>query len=297
MEIKKEENEITEFCKELQDGVQAIFPKSGVDCRTRKTHFGNEPYIDLSFTLYAKGEYPHNIIQNDPAFISISIDGIDPNNNGTVGDKLKVDSRSAGSFYIKSKVSHLAYQRIKTGWRDFSGTKDTVKRRLLEFFKKMKMTIKANVEDMDNPELAASKVNESRIHRFTSFVAEASNYPAGAEGDMNAPYNQRDPEPRIPASKLRNVGAKVTSVNSNGVNFTKDDEKLSIHSDEIDLDTIKQISINYDGTGYNLGGKDKDEENYDTDVTKLKDLSKDAIEAWINDCWGDVSNILNSHGR
>lgn len=134
------------FTNELKQAIQNVFPSSGVDVAFSKQFL---PSITIRFTIGSgRDEYANGIIQNDAMFTVIHIFGVDDSGNPT--PNMSVES-SSGSFYVKSTNPMFAYERIKTGWRNFKAKdKETVVRKITEYFKKAKATLLQNIDKLDD---------------------------------------------------------------------------------------------------------------------------------------------------
>lgn len=133
---------------ELQKNIQEIFPESLVHVSVRKHALGGGNYIAVYVTLGKnKEEYPNDIANNDSMYHSIIVDGVDESGNPK-GDKVNVEGGQSGYILIKSTNPMLAFERIKTGWRNFSGNREQVVKRLTDYFKKLKQTLIENKDKL-----------------------------------------------------------------------------------------------------------------------------------------------------
>lgn len=144
-ELKKDEPK-KDFITELKEAIQDVFPNSAVNVSFRKDFL---PSITIKFTIgIGKDEYKNGIIQNDAMFTLIHIFGVDESGNPT--PNMSVES-SSGFFYIKSTNPMLAYERIKTGWRNFKASdKETVIRKIKNYFINAKTLLIENIEKLDD---------------------------------------------------------------------------------------------------------------------------------------------------
>jgi hypothetical protein len=150
-----------DMVKELRDSIKAIFPKSFVDVSFRKILGDN--YISINFALGAdESEWANRIIDNDPSLTRISIDALDGElgEGITLPEKLDVRLARGGRLLVKPDSPHLAFSAVKTGWRNKKGTPEQITKHTINYFEKLKQTIKANLDNMtdEHKEIAQEKV-------------------------------------------------------------------------------------------------------------------------------------------
>lgn len=120
------------------------------------------------------------------------------------------------------------------------------------------------------------------FENFKKMVKEG--YPAGAEGDPDAPWKHDDPQPRknVIAKKYKYVaGDNEVIVVGDG------QDKYVFFYLNLEPNVVKNIAIDYVGVGSTYGGKDEDGDpiiDYDTEnYNKPSDLPHDAVVDYIND--------------
>lgn len=131
--------ELTDLAKRVEDAVKSVFPKSHAQARVSSSES-----LFLSFSLAAnKQECTNGIIQNDPAFGHIWIYRR-PDNT------YSVEAHTFGNLMVKPpEGSHLAYGRVKLGWRNFSGVSaDAVVKKMTQAFEKAKAIMIENLDRM-----------------------------------------------------------------------------------------------------------------------------------------------------
>jgi hypothetical protein len=133
---------VKDYVKQLDDDIKAIFPKSKVTVRLEKSLSGkNDNDIFIRFTLGT--EYTNNIWQNDPCWSHMFIwNPADENND--VRNKISVESNSAGVIHDKDNG------RIRVPWSKKTGTPGQVKNHILKYFIKVRETLIANRDKMDD---------------------------------------------------------------------------------------------------------------------------------------------------
>jgi hypothetical protein len=124
--------------------IKAIFPNSGVSAKVTGHIL---PSISIFFTLGKDTtEFANGYAENDPAMqrITVWLDKL----------PLKVESGSAGTFTIKAPVgSHLAYGRVKVGWRNFTADESKVADKIAAYFMKLRNALIANIDNIDPRDL------------------------------------------------------------------------------------------------------------------------------------------------
>ena len=109
------------------------------------------------------------------------------------------------------------------------------------------------------------------------------NYPAGADADPNAPWNQRDPEYRH-GTQVKNPKLAIIGYNGELAIFKSEDGTLySFYYDHIDRDDFKDYAdieiIGYDDDG---------EGGYDAEYSDEWDIDEDVLSNYVNDNLGTL---------
>ena len=134
---------VADYVKALETAVQHVLPKSYVECLFSK-NLGKS--ITLYVTLGAKGETKVTL-HNDPMYHVISLDSVPYDNfpdDGNLPDKLSADCSMSGLMVTPAEGSLYAFDRVKTGWRNKTGTPDAILNYIVEYFKKVKNIVKEN---------------------------------------------------------------------------------------------------------------------------------------------------------
>lgn len=119
---------------QLKENISKIFPKSYLYVGVEKGL--GDPHILIRFTLADKGEYENGIAQNDKAGQIIFIYGVDAEGNPR-GNKLATEIVQGQSITVLPTEKFLAFGRIKTGWRNFSGDEKTTIKRITKYFENL----------------------------------------------------------------------------------------------------------------------------------------------------------------
>mgnify|MGYP003645844243 CR=1 FL=1 len=118
------------------------FPKGKFSA---KDHKGLGRYLSVSFGIQDPKKWANDIAGNDPALHSILLD---LNDDGTFPTKITADMGQGGSMAIKSTNPHMAYGRVKFGWRKKTGTPDQLLKHMTNYFAKMKKVVDANQDNL-----------------------------------------------------------------------------------------------------------------------------------------------------
>jgi len=104
--------------------------------------------IRLGFGIQEQAKHVNKIRQNDPSFHSVILFGFDVDGNST--NDMEISSGCGGSISVRPpKDSHLAYGRVKTGFRQKNkATGEQVVKHLTNYFKKLRKAVDANRENI-----------------------------------------------------------------------------------------------------------------------------------------------------
>ena len=146
----KEFEWIEPFAKKIESTIKSIFPKSHVEVLIKSPLGDFEIYI--TFAIGNKSDWNNGLVQNDPMYLQINIDGF--NDNGSIPSKLYYQVFTGGSLHVKpdeSEPRHLrkAYGSVKVIKRAKAyGPANKVLQKLEKDFKDIKTAIKSNLNNM-----------------------------------------------------------------------------------------------------------------------------------------------------
>lgn len=149
-------NTVDELIAALTEAISNTFPKSFVDVSFSE-RLGKD--VTIRFALGKdKSEFPNGYIENDPAkqIIMVAYDQI--NDDNTLFDKINVKMVQGDNIAVPSKVPHLAFERIKVGFRKRTDTPERIVQYIDNYFQKLKQVLIENVDQMENPEFVKSKL-------------------------------------------------------------------------------------------------------------------------------------------
>jgi len=147
--LTKNLNESTnavEFAETIQNTIRKNFSKSFVNVNL-SNRLGKS--IQISFLLGKdKSEWASGIAENDPMkhmlFIFLGKMGED----NILPDKIKIELSQGGSLAVKSENPHLAFDRVKIGFRKKTGTPEQILKHIDNYFKKAKQVLLKNKDRM-----------------------------------------------------------------------------------------------------------------------------------------------------
>lgn len=131
--IQAENKPLDDFKKILKSEVQKIFPKSFVSVG------GWDNFVSLKFTLGKnESEYELGHFVNDPLYIILTMH-FKENLKGSIellnGSRIKVPPKS-DSIY--------AWDYVNIGWKDKSGSSDSLLQHVVNYFKKVRQIVNKN---------------------------------------------------------------------------------------------------------------------------------------------------------
>jgi hypothetical protein len=140
---------VDEFIKKLESVAKKHFPKSYINIRATK-NLGSS--IDFTFALGKdKSQWNMGIIHNDPLHHLFHIGWNSFAEGVFIKDKIEADKNIGGSLTIKPEAgSHMAFGRVKIGWRKKTAPPDKLIQHFDNYFKKMKQVLKDNIDKMDD---------------------------------------------------------------------------------------------------------------------------------------------------
>lgn len=141
--LKEAPMTVDEFTKALEATIKKIFPKSFVRA-TASTNLGAS--IGLVFALGGgKNEWTNGIIENDPLFHRWMIGWNSFTENAFIKDKIVAELSTGGSLKVDPEPgSHMAFGRVKIGWRKKTAPPDKMIKSMGDYFKKVKKVLKDN---------------------------------------------------------------------------------------------------------------------------------------------------------
>jgi hypothetical protein len=134
---------VDEFVKSLETEIKKIFPKSYIEVRA-STNLGAS--ISLRFALGKdKSEWQNGIIQNDPLFHAFMIGWNSFTEGHFIKDKIEAELSVGGGLKVDPAAgSHMAYDRVKIGWRKKTAPPDKMVKAIGDYFKKVKQVLMSN---------------------------------------------------------------------------------------------------------------------------------------------------------
>ena len=132
-----------ELFDEMKKTFYKYFPNSYIDGGFKNNLY---PSIVMRIALGKdKTEFLNGIIQNDPIFTSILVDGM--NDNGVIGEKITLDGGGLG-VSVKSSVPHLAYETVKIPLRKTTGSPDRILSTLDRAFGNLAKAVSQNADNL-----------------------------------------------------------------------------------------------------------------------------------------------------
>lgn len=149
--------EFDDFKKQVESKFKKIFPYSYINVMANDG-IGSK-YISISFTLLNKGDYPNNIRDNDPMYHILMLHrSFESKDSDLLKDRLELELLRGGSLLIKpSEGSHLAFDRVRIGFRKTKGDPAAIIKSLENYFKKSKKVL------IDNKYKLADDVNKKYL--------------------------------------------------------------------------------------------------------------------------------------
>lgn len=149
---------VSEFMKQLEAAIRKYFPKSFVRIQSSK-NLGSS--IFLSFAIGKdKSQWLNGIFENDPVASKFMIGFDSFADDKFIKDKILAEIISGGSLTIKPEPgSHLAFSRVKLGWRKKTATPDKIIKHFENYFKKMKKIVNDHKEDIPDDQYNLIKKN------------------------------------------------------------------------------------------------------------------------------------------
>jgi hypothetical protein len=145
IEPSKSSQETTELQAEIEKLFRANFPKAMYFSKVSQAL--GDAFISITLGVVPKGQHSSNIIDNDPAFHRLSIEGV--NADGTLQPKLTVSAPRGGELLINPKPgSHMAFDGVKLGWKKKTGTKAQILNHLSKYFANMRKVVSENLDNI-----------------------------------------------------------------------------------------------------------------------------------------------------
>ena len=131
-----------DLAKEIEKSAKKNFPNSYY---MGQFSVGIAPSVHIVFFLASdKSKTANKIAENDPAFHRFLIFGY--NKDGTPGPKLEATMSQGDLTVFPGEGSHLAFDRVKVGWRKKKGTPEQIAKHFDAYFGKLKKAVKDNME-------------------------------------------------------------------------------------------------------------------------------------------------------
>jgi hypothetical protein len=134
---------VDDFCKNLESAIKKVFPKSYVNCKA-STNLGAS--IHLSFALGKdKTEFGNGIIENDVLFHRFMIGWNSFAEGHFIKDKIVSELSVGGGLKVDPEPgSHMAFGRVKIGWRKKTATPEKMIKGMQDYFKKVRKVLTDN---------------------------------------------------------------------------------------------------------------------------------------------------------
>ena len=147
---------VDEFTKNLESAIKKIFPKSYVYAKA-STNLGSS--IHLTFTLGKdKSQWTNGIIQNDALFHSWMIGFNSFTEGHFIKDKIEADLSVGGGLKVEPEEgSHMAFGRVKIGWRKKTAPPDKIIVHFSNYFKKVKKVLMDNKDKLPKRDYELNK--------------------------------------------------------------------------------------------------------------------------------------------
>ena len=145
-----------DMATQIEKMIKGYFPKSFANVKA-VSNLGKS--INITSALGSgKSEWANGIFQNDPAITSIMIHR--PSNDENFMDEKMQAEGLQTSLTISPTKQYMAYGSLKTGWRKKSGNPEVIFKHVENHFKKLKSTIKDNLDKMtpEHRKIAEKKV-------------------------------------------------------------------------------------------------------------------------------------------
>jgi hypothetical protein len=150
-----------ELAEKIKLAIKEVFPNSYVVSKFSTSFY---PSIHVKFTLGKdQTEWSNGIIDNDPMIHDFTIDaeGRELNSDGTLPEKVTIDTHRGGSISTAPTEKYMAYGRLKLGFRKKTDSPEKIVDYIKKYFSRAKEIIKQNIEKMHPREIdfIKSKVN------------------------------------------------------------------------------------------------------------------------------------------
>lgn len=138
---------VSDFVSKLESTIKKIFPKSFIRVAASK-NLGSS--IDVTFTLGKdKSQWENGIIHNDPLHHKWMVGWNSFVEDSFVKDKIEAEISLGGSLTVEPEEgSHMAFGRVKIGWRKKTSPPDKIIKHFENYFKKMKKVLMDNKDKL-----------------------------------------------------------------------------------------------------------------------------------------------------
>jgi hypothetical protein len=140
--LKEQITDANVLSEKIEDVFYKHFPKSFIISEFKSNIY---PSIWIQIALGAgKSEFNNGIINNDPIYTTISIDGMEK--DGSINRPLKMESSMKFGVMIKSEDPMYVFQTIKVPFRKTTGTPEKILVALDRAFSRLYDAVKANAD-------------------------------------------------------------------------------------------------------------------------------------------------------
>lgn len=142
--LNEEATEISEkdYVNKIEETIKKYFPDSYIVVTDKGMLGGDSILIKFAFGK-DKSEWENGIIHNDNGWMHIWLHE-SFTKDGKMKPMIDVESDTAG------RINTIDRESIKTGWRNKKGTPDQILSHIDKFFAKLKQTVIANKDKMDD---------------------------------------------------------------------------------------------------------------------------------------------------
>lgn len=136
--------------KELMDRIKSAymkeFPKGWMNIKINKGL--GDPSLYMMFGIQPEEKWSSKIKDNDPGLQQMFVYGV---TDKEITDKIEADLFRGGSLTVKPEEgSHMAFGRVKFGWRKKKGSIEQIEKHLVNYFKKMRKVVDENKDNLSH---------------------------------------------------------------------------------------------------------------------------------------------------
>jgi hypothetical protein len=134
---------VDEFVKNLESTIKKIFPKSYINAKA-STNLGASIHLTFAFGK-DKSEWGNGIIENDLLFHRFMIGWNSFTEGHFIRDKIEAELSVGGGLKVEpDEGSHMAFGRVKIGWRKKTAPPDKILTHFSNYFKKARKVLTDN---------------------------------------------------------------------------------------------------------------------------------------------------------